>query len=304
MLDIHRLRLLYEFAHRGSIAATAAATGYSASAVSQQLATLEREAGTALLDRTARSAELTDSGRRLAVHAERILDLLEEAEADMSAAAGAPAGRVVVGAFPTAAVAFAPALARSLRSHPGLTLRLRQTRPGDDGLQQIRSGEVDIALIDDWSGKLPDQGVGTLRFFRLLRDPLVLVVGRRHPMADLDRPVDLGELREESWLAAPAGEPSRQAVDRLLAGAGGAHPVPWEFEGLSTILGLVARGIGIAAIPALALAAGDRGVVVRELPRRTLARDVYAVVRASSVRRPSVSVCLTALHQASEHVLK
>ena len=71
MLDIRRLRMLHEFAARGSIARTAEALGYTPSAVSQQLAVLEKEAGTPLLDRTARSAGLTDAGKRLAIHAER-----------------------------------------------------------------------------------------------------------------------------------------------------------------------------------------------------------------------------------------
>jgi DNA-binding transcriptional LysR family regulator len=364
MLDLHRLRLLKEFADRGSIAAVAAALGYTPSAVSQQLAALEREAGAALLDRTARSAELTDTGRRLVGHAEHILAAVEAAEADVSAQTQEPVGRVVVTAFPTAAVAFAPTLARSLRAHRGLTLLLRQTRPGE-GLRQVRSGEVDIALVDDWTGRLPERESGVLQFYHLLRDPLVLVVPPGHPMSDPAEPVDLRRLREEPWMAAPAGEPSRQAVDLLLAGVGGAPPVPWEFEGLSTILGLVARGIGIAAIPALAVAAAESagegemagdgrgftssrtaegaapatdtggaerarkprraappadpaisavsavgrvgadgtvsaasGVVVRELPG-TLARDVYAVARAASVRRPSVAAALTAVHAAA-----
>src|SRR5450432_3998455 len=142
MLDLRRLRLLQEFSARGSIAKTAAVLGYTPSAVSQQLAALEREAGTALLDRTARRAELTDAGRRLAGHAERILAMVEEADTE-------PAGRVVATAFPTAAVAFAPALARSLRAHPRLTLVLRQTLAGE-GLRQVRSGEVDVAIVDDW----------------------------------------------------------------------------------------------------------------------------------------------------------
>src|SRR6202453_310114 len=94
MLDLHRLRLLQEFAARGSIAKTATVLGYTPSAVSQQLAALEREAGTALLDRSARRAELTDAGRRLAAHAERILAMVEEAETDLSAGATEPAGRI------------------------------------------------------------------------------------------------------------------------------------------------------------------------------------------------------------------
>ncbi|PRX95457.1 LysR family transcriptional regulator [Allonocardiopsis opalescens] len=297
MLDLRRLRLLREFAHRGTIAATAAALGYTPSAVSQQLASLEREAGTPLLDRTARSAALTDSGRRLAEHAERILAMVEAAEADLLAQNTMPLGRVEVTAFPTAAVAFAPALAHSLRDHPGLQLLLRQTGQ-DSGARQVRSGEVDIALVDDWTGTLAGRRANGLQFVHLCRDPLVLVVPLGHRMADPDVPVDLRELRDEPWMAAPEGEPSRQAVDRLLADVGGARPVPWEFEGLGTILSLVARGIGIAAVPALALSAGDAGVAVRELPD-ALARDVWAVVRTSSVRRPSVAVTLRALRSVA-----
>src|SRR5437764_3324362 len=131
MLDLHRLRLLKEFADRGTIAATAAALGYTPSAVSQQLAALERETGDTLLDRAARSAGLTDAGQRLAVHAEIILAQVEAAEADLAAQAREPAGRVTVAAFPTAAVAFAPALARSMRAHPALTLLLQQAAPAE-----------------------------------------------------------------------------------------------------------------------------------------------------------------------------
>jgi DNA-binding transcriptional LysR family regulator len=312
MLDTHRLRLLREFAERGTIAATAAALGYTPSAVSQQLAALERESGAVLLDRTARTAELTDAGRRLVEHAERILAMVEAAEADLSSAG--PTGRVTVTAFPTAAVAFGPALVRRVRAHPGMSLLLRETQR-EEGLRLVRSGEVDVALIADWSARLtrprPANGSGNsesveesgvLRFYRLLRDPVVLVLPRGHPFADPAKPVDLDELRDEPWLAAPIGEPSRQAVDRLLVGAGGMPPAPWEFEGLSTILSLVARGIGIAALPRLTLAAGDRRVAVRDLPGTAQARDVCAVARASSVRRPSVAVILAALDSAAERL--
>src|SRR5260370_10913139 len=147
MLALPRPRLLQEFAARGSIARTAAVLGYTPSAVSQQLAALEREAGTALLDRSARRAELTDAGRRLAGHAERILAMVEEAETDLSTEAQEPAGRVVATAFPSAAVAFAPALARSLRTHPPLTLLLRQT-PAREGLRQGRSAGCHPPLPD------------------------------------------------------------------------------------------------------------------------------------------------------------
>ena len=304
--------MLHEFAARGSIARTADALGYTPSAVSQQLAVLEREAGTPLLDRTARSAGLTDAGRRLAVHAERIMAMVEEAEADLSAHAAEPSGRVVVTAFPSAAVAFAPALARSLRAHPKLSLLLRQSSPAE-GLQLVRTGEVEVAIVDDWTGRLSANlasldateraergGSGVLSYYHLVRDPLVLVVARGHPAADPDRPVDLRALRDEPWLAAPYGEPSRQAVDRLLAAVGVTPPVPSEFEGLGTVVNLVARGLGIAIMPRLAVGAYERRVVVREMPAGLdLARDVFAVARTASVVRPSVAVIVSALRGAA-----
>lgn len=315
--------MLHEFAARGSIARTAEALGYTPSAVSQQLAVLEREAGTPLLDRTARSAGLTAAGRRLAVHAERILAMVEEAESDLSAQAAEPSGRVVVTAFPSAAVAFAPALARSLRAHPKLSLLLREADPAE-GLQLVRSGEVEAAIVDDWTGRLSalvasppghastdsagdgdgaDHGQGVLSYYHLVRDPLVLVVARDHPAANPDLPVDLRALRNEPWLAAPSSEPSRQATDRLLAAVGLTPPVPSEFEGLGTVANLVARGLGIAIMPRLAVGAYERRLVVRQLPAGLdLSRDVFAVARTASVARPSVAVIVSALRGAARSI--
>jgi DNA-binding transcriptional LysR family regulator len=295
MLDIHRLRLLLEFAERGTIAATAAALGYTPSAVSQQLAALEREVGAALLNRTARTAELTEAGKRLASHAAEILALMEAAEADL--AAPEPVGRVAISAFPTAAVAFAPALTRTVRAHPGLSLLLRQTA-GGEVLRLVRAGQVDVAIVDDWAGRLA-AGQAALRFYPLITDPLVLVVPRGHWAADLRIPVSLHKLRDEPWLAPPAGEASRRAVDQVLAAAGGVAEAPSEFEGLATILSLVARGIGVAILPRLTLAAGDGRIAVRDLAGTAPARDLYAVARASSVRRPAVAVIIRALTTAA-----
>ena len=295
MLDAHRLRLLLEFAERGTITATAAALGYTPSAVSQQLAALEREAGTSLLNRTARAAELTEAGKRLAVHAAEILALMEAAEADL--AAPEPTGRVAISAFPTAAVAFAPALTRTARAHPALSLLLRQTA-GGEVLRQVRAGQVDVAIVDDWSGRFA-ASQAALRFFPLLTDPLVLVVPRGHWASDVRVPISLHDLRDEPWLATPAGEASRLAVDRVLAAAGGVADAPSQFEGLATILSLVARGIGIAILPRLTLAGGDARVVVRDLPGTSPARDLYAVARDSSVRRPAVAVIIRALTTAA-----
>src|SRR5581483_8781609 len=130
-----------------------------------------------------------------------------------------------------------------------------------------------------------------LTLHHLIRDPLVLVLPRTHPA--VAGPVDLRGLRHEPWLA-------RLAVDRLLAAVGVAPPVLSEFEGMATIVSLVARGIGIAILPRLALAAPDRRVIVRDLPPGLdLARDIYAVARSASTGRPSVAVIVTALRAAA-----
>ena len=88
-------------------------------------------------------------------------------------------------------------------------------------------------------------------------------------------------------------------MDQLLAGIGGPAEPPSQFDGLATILSLVARGVGVAILPQLTLAAGDARVAVRKLPGRQVARDLYAVARASSVRRPAVALIIEALTTAA-----
>ncbi|MFL1381690.1 MULTISPECIES: LysR family transcriptional regulator [unclassified Nocardiopsis] len=302
MLDLRRLQILREFSVRGTIAATAIALGYTPSAISQQLSTLERETGVALLDRTPRGAELTDAGRLLVVQAEEILALVEAAESVLAEQADVALGVVTVTAFPTAAVAFAPLLAPPLRRHEGMQLVLRQTLLST-GTEKIRSREVDIALVDDWSGQHPGRGVDSgLRHVHLLRDPMVLAVPQGHRLADPDEPVVLERLLGESWIVAPEGERSRHGTDLLLSEVGGLPSAAWEFEGLGTVLSLVSRGIGIAAVPSLAMVGAPAGLVHRTLPGRVPSRHVYAVVRPASLRRPAVQVTLQALRDAARTV--
>ncbi|WP_028648784.1 LysR family transcriptional regulator [Nocardiopsis sp. CNT312] len=302
MLDLRRLQLLREFGLRGTIAGAAAALGYTPSAVSQQLAALERETGVALLDRSARGAELTDAGRLLVDQTEKILSLVEATESILAEQADVAVGVVTVTAFPTAAVALAPLLARALREHQGMQLLLRQTLLAT-GTHKVRSREVDVALVDDWTGQHPGRGTdGGLRHIHLLRDPLVLALPEEHRLADPREPLELDRLLGESWIVAPESERSRYGTDRLMAEAGGLPAAAWEFEGLGTILSLVSRGIGIAAVPALAMVGAPAGLVFRELPASAPARHVYAVLRPAALRRPAVQVTLAALRDAASEV--
>ncbi|WP_100446008.1 LysR family transcriptional regulator [Glycomyces xiaoerkulensis] len=300
MLDVRRLRLLYEFAARGSIAATAVATGQTASAVSQQLTALEKETGVALLERTARSAQLTDAGRRLVEHAGSILDAIEAAESDLAAEAAVPRGRVTVAAFPTVAVALAGPIVRRLRRHRELTMVLRQQRTVTESLSRVRSGEIDIALVDDWSGIRRPATVGPLTYHHLVGDPLVAVLPAKHALAG-ESVLSAHALSEEAWIASPEGEPSRMALDRLWRAEGITAPVS-EFEGLDTILTLVAKGLGVTVAPWMA-AAERRGVAVRRVAEPLSGRDVYAVHRTASTGRPAVMTVLQALHQAARKLM-
>src|ERR671929_1421087 len=108
MLDVRRLRVLREVAARGSFSAAAEALAYTQSAVSQQIAALEREAGTRLVDRSARGVRLTDAGRALVEHADIILARLSDAEAELEAIAGLRRGHLRLGAFPSAGASVIP----------------------------------------------------------------------------------------------------------------------------------------------------------------------------------------------------
>jgi DNA-binding transcriptional LysR family regulator len=300
MLDVRRLRLLYEFAAQGSISATALATGQTASAVSQQLAALEKEAGVSLLERTARSAQLTDAGRRLVEHTAVILEAIDAAETDLASESAEPRGRVTVTAFPTVAVALAGPIVRRLRRYPGLQMVLRQQHTVSESLARVRSGEIDLALIDDWSGQRRPATAGPLTFHHLVQDPLVAVLPARHVLAAKEV-VSAHELSGQPWIASPEGEPSRSALDRLWRAEGISAPVS-EFEGLDTILTLVAKGLGVTVAPWMA-AAERRDVAVRKVAEELRGRDVYVVHRTASTGRPAVMTVLQALHQAARKLM-
>ncbi|MBT2470402.1 LysR family transcriptional regulator [Streptomyces sp. ISL-66] len=150
MLDVRRLRLLRELARRGTIAAVAEALSFSASAVSQQLGVLEREAGLPLLERTGRRVRLTPAGQNLVVHAEAVLELLEQADADLAEARGGLAGALRIGSFPTATRAIVPAALITLaRRHPRLEPMVSETDPAAVA-HALRAGDLDVALIHEY----------------------------------------------------------------------------------------------------------------------------------------------------------
>src|SRR5919202_5008101 len=186
MLDVKRLRVLREVAAERSFSAAAHKLGYTQSAVSQQIAALEREAGSTLIERNPRGIRLTDAGEALVRHAEGILARLADAEAELEAIAGLRGGRLRLGSFPTAGATLVPrAIAEFSRRHPAVELSLAEAEPSES-LPRLKAGELDLVLVDDspFARGLADDDV---EFVELLKDPLHLVLPPDHPLVDRKR---------------------------------------------------------------------------------------------------------------------
>src|SRR6185369_10194594 len=170
MLDVRRLRVLKEVADRGSFSAAAEALSYTQSAVSQQIAALEREAGTQLVTRGSRGIRLTEAGEALVKHADAILTRLADAEAELAAIAGLRGGRLRLAAFPTVGATLMPlAIANFRARHPDIELTVKQLEP-EDSIPMLKAGELDIALTITPSARPEDEDGIESQF--LLADPM------------------------------------------------------------------------------------------------------------------------------------
>jgi DNA-binding transcriptional LysR family regulator len=298
MLDLRRLNILQRFAMYGSISAAALDLGYSPSAVSQQLATLEREAGVALIERTAHSANLTDAGRELVEHAHVILAAVETAQSRMRARAGTIGGRVHVSCIPGLAAVIAPHLAALQRRHAELTIVALEIE-STNAAAYLLDRATDLAVVDDWTADAIEAASG-LSVYRLHREPVVLAVPEGHPAADDPRPVSATRLRElvesETWLSTPAGQVSRIAGDDRLAEIGVKPSRRWEFEGLYVLARLVRAGAGIALLPS-SVAAEEPHIVALPL-RPRMYRYVHILTRSTTQHDPAIESCLAAVRDA------
>src|SRR3954462_12257077 len=207
MLDLRRLRLLHELHQRGTIAAVADALQFTPSAVSQQLAVLEREAGVALLERAGRGVRLTDPALVLVAHATDLLDRAERAEAELAAAAGARtiAGRGRIAAFQSVALNVAcPAIARLAADAPGLRCELVEAEP-EDSLPALALGDLDLVLADEWEHHPLARPPGADRH-DLHREAGRLALATDHPLArEHPTAVPLAALRDAAWTTGHPG---------------------------------------------------------------------------------------------------
>src|SRR5215212_8324305 len=198
MFELRHLRVFKEVAERGSFSAAAEELSYSQPAVSQQVAALERAAGTKLVDRTSRGIRLTEPGRVLLTHAEAILARLADAEAELEAIGGGRGGRVRLASFPTGGASLIPPATAAFRErHPGVELILSVAGP-PIALEGLRTGEVDIALLVE-SGFERESREDRVARIHLLDDPMCLALPADHPLASR-RTVKLADLADETWM--------------------------------------------------------------------------------------------------------
>lgn len=295
MLDVRRLRLLRELQSRGTIVAVADAMNYTPSAVSQQLATLEREAGVPLLERVGRGVRITGAGRTLVEHAEAVLERLEQAEADLAAAAGGVSGTVRVASFQTGAGRIvAPAMIRLATRYPRLRIELVEME-AEESLPRLRLGEVDIAVAEEYE-HAPRRRHPAVDRIDLGRDTLRLVLSRDHPAAAPDRPVALRRMAGDPWIGASEGTRYAEMIERECRVTGGFEPdIRHRTDDIALILTLAARGLGVSLVPSLGRPEEHSDVAVRDLTGRTLDRSIFAGVRRGSASHPGVASVLDEL---------
>jgi DNA-binding transcriptional LysR family regulator len=291
MLDVRRMRVLREVALRGSFSAAAEALSFTQSAVSQQIAALEREAGTTLVQRSARGVRLTEAGEAVVRHAEAIMARLAEAEAELEAIAGLRGGRLRMASFESAGSTLMPlAIAAFAAKHPAVELSMSLSEP-DDCLPLLRSGDLDLAIV--FESTAADGGDGIERL-HLLEDPMYLALPLDHPLAHRRR-VRLADLAGEPWVAGTADCECNKLISRACAMAGYQPRIAFETDDYTAMQGFVAAGVGVSLIAELGLTTVREDVVIRDLGRDTPARQIYAATLADGYRAPATQAMLDIL---------
>jgi DNA-binding transcriptional LysR family regulator len=303
MLELRRLRLLRELHERGTIAAVADALQFTPSAVSQQLALLEREAGVPLLERAGRGVRLTDAALVLVDHATALLERAALAEADLAAAAGTVAGRGRIAGFESVMLRLAlPAMERLVREAPRLRPELIEAEP-EQALPALALGDIDLVIGDEWQHQPVRLPEGVDRH-ELLSDPVSLVLPSRHPLtrshADA---VPLAELAGEGWTTGDPGMGWDEMTRRTCRELGGFEPDIRHRTNDATIsIAIVARGLGVTLLPALALPRRYRGTTVRPIAEGSVSRAIFAATRATDATRPSTQALLGAVQSIAREV--
>jgi DNA-binding transcriptional LysR family regulator len=300
MLELRRLRLLSELRERGTIAAVADALQFTPSAVSQQLAILERESGVPLLEKAGRGVRLTDAALVLADHAAALLERAALAEADLAAAASTVAGRVRIAGFESVALRLAlPAMQALARDAPRLRCELLELEP-EEALPALALGDIDFVLGDEWQHqpRLLPEGVER---HSLMSDRVRLVLPARHPAARRHADaVPMAELAGDAWTTGHAGLGWDEMTRRTCLELGGFEPdVRHRTNDAGISLEVISQGLAVGMLPDLAFPRRLPGITLRDIADTHLSRTIFAATRATDAARPSTRALLAAVRAAS-----
>ncbi|ACV78414.1 transcriptional regulator, LysR family [Nakamurella multipartita DSM 44233] len=303
MIDVRKLEILRELDRCGTIAATAAAVHLTPSAVSQQLAALSKEAGTAMLEPDGRRVRLTEAAQLLLQHAHQIFTHLEHAESDLAAFRRGDAGTVRVGTFSSAVKALAVPLVSDLSTRTRIRVELREVQP-EDALDALLGRRVDICMNLATTELLPGSDDKRVHSEHLLDDVMDVALPFDHPLADRAE-IELADLADEDWILANPGVPcwqlSRDACERAGFSPRARHYAD-EFVG---VVGLVAAGHGVSLLPRLAQPeAVHEPIVLRPVAGVSPVRRISVQTRAGTADQPHIAPALESLRRVAAGVAR
>lgn len=292
MIDLSLLHALHAVHKCGSLSGAAETLHITTSAVSQRITKLERETGQPMIERLSRGVRLTDAAVLLVGYADRILSLVDEAEATLDGHRGAIAGRLSIVGFSTAVRGLLPSAVSAMRErHPNLLLEVSEDEP-DVSVTRLVRGDVDLALVQDWFNAPLDLPDGLLKA-PLLDDVADVALPEAHPLAQRHT-LDLDELVGENWITWTPGTICHDWLLHTFKGRGVEPRVVHTAAEYPTQLALVAAGLGVCVIPRLGRESVPPGVSISGV-RPLLSRHVYAIWRRESARRPAIRATVDAL---------
>ncbi|SEQ77271.1 DNA-binding transcriptional regulator, LysR family [Lentzea albida] len=291
------MQVLRAVVSTGSITAAATNLGYTPSAISQQVAGLEKQAGMPLLERVGRGIRPTAAGRLLTEHAGRLAEQLAEAESALTALRNGCAGTLRVRYFATAGAALVPPAVATFRAErSGVELDLKLTEPTDPFVE-LAAGRADVAItVLEQDAPAPEGMISR----HLLADPLYAVLPRGHALAR-KRVLDLADLADEPWVDGDCSYsgPCADLVRNACAGAGFSPQIAVESDDYATAQGFVAAGLGVTLIPRLGLGFAHPGVVLRRVRNPEPVRHIHVVYREDAAWNPAVLTLADALEKAA-----
>lgn len=298
MLDLRKLRVLREVVEHGSFSTAAAELYVSQSAVSQQVAALEREVGVQLLLRLRGGPLPTEAGRLLLGHADAAIARLEQAERELAQLSGLEAGELSMVSFPSASSTLVTSAASAFSSRfPEVRLSLAEGDP-EDAIPALKRGGHDLAVVYDFELQ-PFEADRDLELTPLLTERMHVVLAVDHPLAGR-KGIELCELDSEPWLCGTTTTTCRELTIRSCRNAGFDPDVAFESNDYTVIQSLVAAGLGVTLMPDLALARPAPGLVVVPVVPVPPVRRVWVATLAVGSPSSATAAMIGVLGEVSE----